>query len=546
MDTRSKSSRSIRTFLAVIAVLAATFGSVYAFPVIGMHADYQVTGAWVIDDYDGYWEQAYSYSEGGSGLLYYGTLAALLLVMILLTSRHIWRGTISYERRGKWYMMEAAILAILVLPAVYDAFVDINVQYVNMLDAQNFVDIIKSGNMEHISTLAEMTLAVLAIYSGWYLGLLFLRPLFSLGIREYVRQYSLIYLVLSKCFGWCRRKWRRLADEVNHIDFGKKGIKTIRNVVLLNFLVLAVLSFLWFFGIFALIIYSVVLFFLIKKQYDRVGQNYRSLMQATARIAQGELDYEDETDWGLFEPFKAELTKIRSGFGKAVENEVKSQRMKAELITNVSHDLKTPLTAITTYVELLKDPNITEEQRAAYIQILERKSLRLKVLVEDLFEISKATSNTIQLELMEVDVVNLIKQVAVEHEDKFAEQSLEVRWKVPEEKTVRLLDNQKTYRIFENLFGNIEKYAMPGSRVFVEIARLGADDKVEILLKNVSARELDFDCREITERFVRGDAARSTEGSGLGLAIAKSFTEAQKGTFEVLVDGDLFKVRVVL
>ncbi len=394
--------------------------------------------------------------------------------------------------------------------------------------------------------MAEMTLAVLAIYIGWYLGLLFLRPLFSLGIREYVRQYSLIYLVLSKCLGWCRRKWRRLADEVNHIDFGKKGIKTIRNVVLLNFLVLAILSFLWFFGIFALIIYSVVLFFLIKKQYDRVGQNYRSLMQATARIAQGELDYEDETDWGLFEPFKAELTKIRSGFGKAVENEVKSQRMKAELITNVSHDLKTPLTAITTYVELLKDPNITEEQRAAYIQILERKSLRLKVLVEDLFEISKATSNTIQLELMEVDVVNLIKQVAVEHEDKFAQQSLEVRWKVPEEKTVRLLDNQKTYRIFENLFGNIEKYAMPGSRVFVEIARLGADGKVEILLKNMSARELDFDCREITERFVRGDAARSTEGSGLGLAIAKSFTEAQKGTFEVLVDGDLFKVRVVL
>ncbi len=546
MDTRSKSSRSIRTFLAVIAVLAATLGSIYAFPVIGMHADHQVTGAWVIDEYDGYWEQAYSYSEGGSGLLYYGTLAALLLVMILLTSRRIWRGTISYERRGKWYMMEAAILAILVLPAVYDAFVDINVQYVNMLDLQNFVDVIKSGNMEHISTLAEMTLAVLAIYTGWYLGLLFLRPLFSLGIREYVRQYSLIYLVLSKCLGWCRRKWRRLADEVNHIDFGKKGIKTIRNVVLLNFLVLAVLSLLWFFGIFALIIYSVVLFFLIKKQYDRVGQNYRSLMQATARIAQGELDYEDETDWGLFEPFKAELTKIRSGFGKAVENEVKSQRMKAELITNVSHDLKTPLTAITTYVELLKDPNITEEQRAAYIQILERKSLRLKVLVEDLFEISKATSNTIQLELMEVDVVNLIKQVAVEHEDKFAQQSLEVRWKVPEEKTVRLLDNQKTYRIFENLFGNIEKYAMPGSRVFVEIARLGADGKVEILLKNMSARELDFDCREITERFVRGDAARSTEGSGLGLAIAKSFTEAQKGTFEVLVDGDLFKVRVVL
>lgn len=496
--------------------------------------------------YDGYWAYMNRFAAEGSSILYAGTLAALLAAMLLLTSRHIWRGTIRYERRWKWYLMEAAVLAVILVPTAHDAFVNINVQYVELLDSRKLLEIIKSGDAEEILILAEMAVTVLVLYAGWYLGLLFLRPLFCLGLREYVRQYSIIYMLLSKFVGWCRRKWNRLMEEVNHIDFGKKGVKTIRKVVLLNFLVLSVLSFLWFFGIFALAIYSVILFFLIKRQYDRVAKNYQSLMHATAHIAQGELDYEDEADWGIFEPFKKELTKIRSGFGKAVENEVKSQRMKAELITNVSHDLKTPLTAITTYVELLKDPAITEEQRTAYIQILEKKSLRLKALVEDLFEVSKATSNTIQLELMEVDVVNLLKQVAVEHADKFEEQGLEMRWKTPEDRVVRLLDNQKTYRIFENLFVNIEKYAMPNSRVFVEVARLGADGEAEILVKNMSAQELDFDCTEITERFVRGDAARSTEGSGLGLAIAKSFTEAQKGTFEVMVDGDLFKVRIVL
>ena len=443
--------------------------------------------------------------------------------------------------------MEAAIVVIGLVLAAWEGFVEINVHYVDILGYQSFVSILKSGDMDAILTLGEMAGAVAVLYAGWYLGLLFLRPVFSLGIREYVRQYSLIYRICTGGALWCRRKWNRMKEEINHIDFSDKTVKTIRNLVIVNFVVLAVLSFFWFFGIFALIIYSVALFVLIKKQYDKVSQDYRLLMQATEHIAQGELGYEDEADWGVFEPFKGELAKIRSGFGKAVENEVKSQRMKAELITNVSHDLKTPLTAITTYVELLKDPTITEEQREAYIQVLEKKSLRLKLLVEDLFEVSKATSNTIKLDLMEVDVVNLLKQVLVEHEDKFAEKGLEVRFRAPEEKVLRQLDNQKTYRIFENLFGNIEKYAMPNSRVFVEVARCEApEDRVEIVIKNMSAQELDFDCSEITERFVRGDAARSTEGSGLGLAIAKSFAEAQKGRLEVSVDGDLFKVRILL
>lgn len=214
--------------------------------------------------------------------------------------------------------------------------------------------------------------------------------------------------------------------------------------------------------------------------------------------------------------------------------------MKTELITNVSHDLKTPLTAIITYVELLKKNDITEEQRNSYIETLEKKSARMKVLIEDLFDLSKASSNDMVLDISGVDIVNLMKQVVVEHEEKYKEMGLELIWNVPEERLELSLDNQTTYRIFENLFLNIEKYAMENSRVYIDACRQ-KDESVEIIIRNMSAEPLYIPGDRLTERFVRGDASRNTEGSGLGLAIAKSFTEVQKGSFEVCVDGDLFK-----
>lgn len=488
-----------------------------------------------------YWGRLYTYSQNGASLLFIGSLAALVVIMFLLTSNKIWRKTIDFNRRGPWYLAEAAVIGAFGLMVAHDGFVETNSQYVSMFGFKNLFQLLQQGTIEQIMNAFEITVVIGLIYVGWYLCMLVLRPIFSLGPIAYVRQYSLIYLVCKKGIGWCKRCWDRTKEEIAHIDFSNKTIKTIRKIVILNFIILAVLSCFWFFGIFALIIYSIVLFLLIKKQYDKIEQDYQALRQATERIAQGDLEYQDEKDWGVFEPLKNELAKIRSGFSRAVAEEVKSQRMKAELITNVSHDLKTPLTAITTYVELLKDEEITAEQRRSYIEILEKKSLRLKVLVEDLFEVSKATSNTIKLDLMEVDVVNLLKQVSVEHESRFADMGLSVKWKLPEEKVMLMLDNQKTYRIFENLFVNIEKYAMPNSRVFIEVE---GGEQVQIAIKNMSAQELMVTGEEITERFVRGDSSRTTEGSGLGLAIAKSFTEAQKGSFAVTVDGDLFKVTI--
>ena len=213
--------------------------------------------------------------------------------------------------------------------------------------------------------------------------------------------------------------------------------------------------------------------------------------------------------------------------------------MKSELITNVSHDLKTPLTAIITYVDLLKDDTLTREKQIEYLQTLERKSLRLKVLIEDLFEVSKATSGNVILNYQNVDICNLIKQVELEMSDKLAEAGLDVRMDFPEEKVIVALDSQKTYRIYENLFSNIVKYSLRGTRVYVRGTL--TDDYIVISLKNISAAEITVDTAELTERFVRGDASRNTEGSGLGLAIVKSFVELQGGRFLLENDGDLFK-----
>ncbi len=332
-----------------------------------------------------------------------------------------------------------------------------------------------------------------------------------------------------------------MSKAFGQINFADNHNKFILKAVLCNFVILALICSIWYYGILALIIYSVILFLIFRKCFDALRGKYALLLNATNQMAEGDLDVEITEDLGVFNPFKDEMEKIRSGFKNAVEKEVKSQRMKTELITNVSHDLKTPLTAIITYVDLLKNER-EEEKRQEYIQVLEQKSLRLKVLIEDLFEISKANSANVTLHIMDVDVANLFKQVKLELSDKIKDAGLDFRCTYPEEKVTAPLDSQKTYRIFENLLVNVIKYAMPHTRVYVEIAK--EQDRVAVRMKNVSAAELNFNPEEVTERFVRGDASRNTEGSGLGLAIVKSFVELQKGKFWIETEADLFKVEI--
>ena len=376
------------------------------------------------------------------------------------------------------------------------------------------------------------------IFAVCYWAAACFRHIFTMGPREYFHKRVLIYRFWPWITKWCRRIYQGLL----HVDLRDNASRVLLKLVLINFIILGFISLLWYWGLAALIVYSVILFLLLRKYVRKIQDQYQLLLQATNELAQGNLNGTIPEDLGVFEPFREEIDKIRTGFSKAVDEEVKSTRMKTDLITNVSHDLKTPLTAIITYVDLLKNPDLPEEDQKKYIQILDQKANRLKLLIEDLFEISKATSKTVQLNIADVDIVSLLRQVSLELQDKIDATDLIFRWQLPEEKVILPLDPQRTYRIFENLLVNITKYAMPHTRVYITME--DTENHVKISMKNISATELDFNPNEITERFVRGDASRNTEGSGLGLAIAKSFTELQGGRLEVFTDADLFTVEI--
>lgn len=379
------------------------------------------------------------------------------------------------------------------------------------------------------------TITIYAIFAGDML----LKHIFNIGLVKYLKE-NLLIIKLCKAL----KKWtNNLIYYVEHIDLSDKSNKVIIKVLVINFLVVSAICITWFFGILVTLIYSIVLFMLIRKYIDRVKNKFSILLNVTNKIANGNLDIKIDEDLGLFNPIKENITKIQEGLKKAVNEEVKSQRMKTELISNVSHDLKTPLTSIITYADLLKKDNITDEQRKSYIDTIDKKSQRLKFLIEDLFEVSKATSGDIKLNLVNVDIIELMRQTQIELDDKIKKSNLNIKNNFPENKVILELDSQKTFRIFENLLINVVKYAMEGSRVYVDMT--DSNDTIEITIKNMSAEEINFDPFDIVERFQRGDKSRNTEGSGLGLAIAKSFVEVQGGKFNIEVDGDLFKVIIL-
>ncbi|PID25365.1 histidine kinase dimerization/phospho-acceptor domain-containing protein [Sporosarcina sp. P7] len=238
----------------------------------------------------------------------------------------------------------------------------------------------------------------------------------------------------------------------------------------------------------------------------------------------------------------ANLNNLREGVRVSINEQAKSERLKTELITNVSHDLRTPLTSIITYTDLLKDETLTAEERAKYIGILDQKSQRLKTLIEDLFEVSKMASGNVEMVKQRVDLNQLIQQALAEHAEEFVEQNLHIRTTLPEETVFAMVDGQKWWRVLDNLFINIWKYSLPGTRVYVNLQQVGSNAR--IVLKNVAQYELGDTTDELFERFKRGDTSRQTEGSGLGLAIAQSIVELHGGRMEVEVDGDLFKVTI--
>lgn len=276
---------------------------------------------------------------------------------------------------------------------------------------------------------------------------------------------------------------------------------------------------------------------------------------AIERLAGGETSYQVNLDeftgkeWDL----ALNVNNISTGLETSLQEKVKSERLKADLITNVSHDIKTPLTSIINYVDLIRREDIQNEKINRYLDILEQKSQRLKTLTEDLVEASKASSGNMQLEISDIDFIELIYQTNGEFEEKFASRHLELITHAPSETLIIEADGRRLWRVLENLYNNAYKYAMENSRIYVDIEKKEATPdedgtflpaQVIFTIKNMSSSPLNFNSDDLTERFVRGDVARTTEGSGLGLSIAKSLTELQNGRFEILIDGDLFKILV--
>ena len=562
MDTSSKNKNKWRWFIGIIVGIAVALGACIAMQYILAAKEAVGESAWT-GEYSYYGkkvfvkfingmkihyttssnqpeafgivlgaETAQVLAKYGEKLLFAGMILCMFLLVWFLRSQRIWKQTENPHRRGIFYVAELLLIALCGVNAIY-------YEYSRYYD--NFSVWSRNSTYDAVGVIEyvfDLSVPLVEILVYLFLCLWFLRPLFKLGIKEYLKEYSILCLIVRICLNG----WRKFKATLAEADFSKKPVRILGTAVLIQFGFLFVCVCCWFIGIPLLIAYSVALFFFLNKHYKKAENGYYAVAREVEAIAAGNLKGQAEGDFGMFRPLGTGLTQIKEGFRKAVEEEVKSERMKTELITNVSHDLKTPLTAILTYVELLKREDITEEERASYVETLEKKSNRLKVLIEDLFEVSRAASNNVELQRAEVDLVKMVRQAAVEHEEQFTEANLTLRKLLPEEPCLVYVDGQKTYRIFENLFANICKYAMPGSRVYVRVFEKMGWYYAE--LKNISAMELTVAAEELTERFVRGDASRNTEGSGLGLAIAKNLTQVQGGSFRVETDGDLFKAEL--
>lgn len=366
------------------------------------------------------------------------------------------------------------------------------------------------------------------------MGIFEIKYMLTSGFCRYWKEDSLI----GSICGNVKRRFEKLSE----VDLSDKTDTVLLKYVLIQMVIVGVIACFWSFGIVLSVLYSVLLFFYIRKKLKKVQKDYQVLLKEAHQLADGRFDEEITQDVGIFNALGEEFKNVRTGFEKAVCEEMKSQNMKTELISNVSHDLKTPLTGIKNYAELLGQNNVSEQDKQGYLENLQHYIDRLNNLIEDLFEVSKVNSGNIELNPVELNVVALIQQAQAETEDLLKQKNLTVILDAPENGIVQALDGDKTYRIFENLFTNIAKYALPGTRVYVSAT--AQPDYTEIVFKNISEAQMNFTPEEIVERFVRGDKSRHESGSGIGLAIVKSFTEVQNGTFSIEIDGDLFKAVV--
>ncbi|MBS4539325.1 HAMP domain-containing histidine kinase [Clostridium sp. D2Q-11] len=335
-------------------------------------------------------------------------------------------------------------------------------------------------------------------------------------------KYSITYMVFSKLFNFFK-------DTYNS---GSVGVKIV--LIVIGYPLLVALTFFMF---------PVTVGFAAWLALKKVKE-FNAIKDGVEKVKDGDLSHEiDVNSKGEFGKLATNINSIADGLNNAVDNELRSERLKTELISNVSHDIRTPLTSIITYVDLLKNEN-DPQKNEEYIKVIDQKSQRLKVLTDDLFEASKATSGNIPVNYEKIDVLSLLTQGLGELNDRIKESKLQFKITKPKEKVYAKADGKLLWRSIENLLNNVLKYAQSESRVYIDIGEL--EGNIYLTIKNISAYELNIHPNELMERFKRGDESRHSPGSGLGLSIAKSLIELQKGEFKIEIDGDLFKAILIL
>jgi len=412
-----------------------------------------------------------------------------------------------------------------------------------------FVPYFYRDNLRYNISLIYVIFSVI-IAIGTLIGILFTTMFVKRLKRREIIRHTLIYKILRWFLGRLNKLAVGIRRNISGV-FGKSPL--VMRLILIfggySFIILIFTLILFasggdmgaLFGLAGIVGVNVVAVYFLLKNF----KTFINIKDGTERIRAGELTY-NIPEQGIPElrTLAGSINQIADGLKSAVGSQVKAERMKAELITNVSHDLKTPLTSIITYVDLLKNEGLESENAHKYLGIIDSKSQRLKSLTEDLFEAAKATSGNIAMNLERLNVASLVSQGLGELSDKIEASGLTFKTGFPAENAYVMADGKLLWRVMENLLSNVFKYALPGSRVYIDVNQVG--DRINIVIKNISAYELNVTEDELMERFKRGDASRHSEGSGLGLSIAKSLTELQGGNFKISIDGDLFKAIIEL
>lgn len=454
-------------------------------------------------------------------------LGLVIFIYILMNSLEVEESVNPYRTIKNWKLLTVLIIIGLTCFTFIGAFTGTGL-------------LVITGELQRILAQYSVAYSTPISYCLYFFSMFIFYFLFSMlcFTVKYMFMNGVDYFRNNTCTYALYAKTKELGNRVTEFDLKDNINQDILKFTICNALLVIVLYVISPSKTIFAIVYVMISFLYIRKQSLKIKSDYRNMLDFTEQLSHGHFDTEIEDDLGIFNSMRDRLNNLKVGFEAAVKEETKSQNMKTELITNVSHDLKTPLTCIKNYVILLKNTQADEATRAEYLNQLEKYTNRLSNLIQDLFDVSKASSGNIDLHPIDLRLQALVDQSLAECIEVLESKDIQVIKNV--EDVVVHLDGDKTYRVFENLLTNIGKYAMPHSRAYIDIHE--EEDYVSVIFKNMSEVEMNFSGEEIQERFVRGDKSRHETGSGLGLAIAKSFVVAQGGTFDIEIDGDLFKV----